>query len=240
MGHKAVPNRECCPVRVASVPWIEARVLELATQNIGSVLCLGAHADDIEIGCGATILHWSRQRPDIEFDWVVFAARGDRRSEAQRSAEGFLRACGKRRVRLHSFEDSFFPSQFREIKQVFEELKAVVQPDMILTHHANDRHQDHRVISELTWNTFRSHLILEYEIPKYDADLGQPNVFVTLAEQVCDEKIALLYEHFPTQAGRSWFDRDTFRGLMRLRGIECAASTRFAEAFHGRKLQLSL
>lgn len=217
-----------------------AKMLELAPKSIDSVLCLGAHADDIEIGCGGTVLHWSRQHPDIVFHWVVFGARGDRRSEAERSARGFLRACTEQQVRLHFFEDSFFPSQFREIKEVFEELKAVIQPDVILTHEGNDRHQDHRVISELTWNTFRSHLILEYEIPKYDADLGQPNVFVPLDENVCEDKIDLLHEHFPTQAGRSWFDRDTFRGLMRLRGIECAAPSRFAEAFHGRKLRLSL
>jgi LmbE family N-acetylglucosaminyl deacetylase len=142
-------------------------------------------------------------------------------------------------VEVHSFEDSFFPRDFAEIKETFEQLKAAVSPDVILTHYGADRHQDHRVVSELTWNTFRHQLILEYEIPKYDGDLGQPNVFVALDEAICEQKSDLLYEHFPTQAGRTWFDRDTFRGLMRIRGMECAAPNRFAEAFYGRKLRMA-
>lgn len=214
-------------------------MIELAPKSLASVLCLGAHADDIEIGCGGTILRWAEQNPDLEFHWVVFSASGDRRGEAARSAQGFLRSCKKRHVDLHSFPDGFFPNDFAEIKQTFEQLKTAVAPDLILTHYGSDKHQDHRVVSELTWNTFRNHLVLEYEIPKYDGDLGQPNVFVALDEKVCEEKIDLLYEHFPTQAGRTWFDRDTFRGLMRLRGVECAAPGRFAEAFHGRKLRVS-
>ncbi len=218
---------------------MKTAVIELAPRPFGSVLCLGAHADDIEVGCGGTILHWSQQNPDLRFDWVVFAACGDRRAEAERSAQAFLASTKKPHVELHSFRDSFFPSDFTEIKQAFEELKAVVSPDIILTHYGTDRHQDHRLISELTWNTFRHHLILEYEIPKYDGDLGQPNVFVALDEAICDQKIDFLYENFPTQAGRTWFDRDTFRGLMRLRGVECAAPNRFAEAFYARKLRLS-
>jgi len=215
-------------------------VIQLAPRSLGSVLCLGAHADDIEIGCGGTILHWAEQSPDLAFHWVVFSANGERRGEAERSARGFLKSCKRSKVELHSFRDGFFPSSLSEIKQAFEQLKDAVTPDVVLTHHGSDRHQDHRVVSELTWNTFRNHLILEYEIPKYDGDLGQPNVFVALDEAVCNEKTDLLYEHFPTQAGKTWFDRDTFRGLMRLRGIECAAPGRFAEAFHGRKLQVSL
>jgi LmbE family N-acetylglucosaminyl deacetylase len=214
-------------------------VIDLSPKSLGSVLCLGAHADDIEIGCGGTVLHWARQNPDLAFHWVVFSASGDRRSEAERSARGFLESSKKPHVDLHSFQDGFFPSQHSEIKQTFEQLKKSVAPDVILTHYGADRHQDHRVVSELTWNTFRHHLILEYEIPKYDGDLGQPNVFVALDETICEQKIDLLYEHFPTQAGKTWFDRDTFRGLMRLRGVECAAPERFAEAFYGRKLRLS-
>lgn len=214
-------------------------MIELSPKSLGSVLCLGAHADDIEIGCGGTILHWAKENPDLAFHWVVFSAGGDRRSEAKQSAQGFLKACKKRHIDLHSFRDGFFPSNFAEIKQTFEELKTAVAPDIVLTHYGSDQHQDHRVVSELTWNTFRHHLVLEYEIPKYDGDLGQPNVFVALDAAVCDEKIDLLYEHFPTQAGKSWFDRDTFRGLMRLRGVECAAPDRFAEAFYGRKLRVS-
>ncbi|MGB8223259.1 MAG: PIG-L deacetylase family protein [Polyangiales bacterium] len=212
-------------------------VIELAPKSLGSVLCLGAHADDIEIGCGGTILRLTQQNPSLQFHWVVFSAGGDRHAEAASSAEAFLRSCQKRQIDLHSFQDGFFPSNFSNIKQTFEHLKTAVAPDVILTHYASDRHQDHRVVSELTWNTFRSHLILEYEIPKYDGDLGQPNVFVALDEALCDQKIDLLYEHFPTQAGKTWFDRDTFRGLMRLRGVESAAPGRFAEAFYGRKLR---
>lgn len=216
-----------------------AVVIELAPSSFRTVLCLGAHADDIEIGCGGTILRWAEQNPHAKFHWVVFAAHGDRRAEAERSAHDFLAASTGPHVELHTFRDSFFPSDFAEIKETFEALKATVSPDVILTHHGADKHQDHRVVSELTWNTFRSHLILEYEIPKYDGDLGHPNAFVALDEATCDKKIDLLYEHFPTQAGRTWFDRDTFRGLMRLRGVECAAPDRFAEAFHARKLRLA-
>lgn len=214
-------------------------MIELAPTSLGSVLCLGAHADDVEIGCGGTVLRWAQQNPNIEFHWVVFAAHGERRAEAQKSAESFLSSSTNRNVELHSFRDGFFPSDFPEIKEAFEELKSRISPDVILTHYGSDMHQDHRVVSELTWNTFRNHLILEYEIPKYDGDLGRPNVFVTIEETVCDQKIDLLYEHFPTQAGKTWFDRDTFRGLMRLRGVECASPTRFAEAFYGRKLRVS-
>ncbi|MGB5813200.1 MAG: PIG-L deacetylase family protein [Polyangiales bacterium] len=213
-------------------------MIELVPSSFGTVLCLGAHADDVEIGCGGTILHWAKQNPELEFHWVVFAAHGDRRGEAERSARAFLARSKNPRVELHTFRDSFFPSDFAVIKQAFEDLKQVVSPDVILTHYGADKHQDHRVVSELTWNTFRHHLILEYEIPKYDGDLGQPNAFVALDEAICDEKVDLLYEHFPTQAGRTWFDRDTFRGLMRLRGVECASPNRFAEAFYARKLRL--
>lgn len=215
-------------------------VIELSPRSYGSVLCLGAHADDIEIGCGGTILRWSSENPDLEFHWVVFSGTGERRAEAERSAHSFLRACKSPRVQVHSFRDGFFPSHLAEIKEAFEELKAMMAPDVILTHYGADRHQDHRVVSELTWNTFRNHLVLEYEIPKWDGDLGQPNVFVTLDETTCDAKVDLLYESFPTQAGKSWFDRDTFRGLMRLRGMECGSPGRFAEAFYGRKLRVSL
>jgi LmbE family N-acetylglucosaminyl deacetylase len=213
-------------------------VIDLAPRSLGSVLCLGAHADDIEIGCGGTVLRWAKENPGLAFHWVVFSAAGSRRPEAERSARGFLKSSKEPHVELHSFRDGFFPSQFSEIKETFEQLKAAVAPDVILTHYGSDRHQDHRVVSELTWNTFRNHLVLEYEIPKYDGDLGQPNVFVALDEPTCEAKIDLLYEHFPTQAGKTWFDRDTFRGLMRLRGVECAAPDRFAEAFYGRKLRL--
>jgi LmbE family N-acetylglucosaminyl deacetylase len=214
-------------------------VLELSPRSLRSVLCLGAHADDIEIGCGGTVLRWAEQNPGLVFHWVVFSAVGSRRSEAERSARGFLKSAREPRIDLHAFQDGFFPSHLSEIKDTFERLKTSVAPDVILTHYGADRHQDHRVVSELTWNTFRHHLILEYEIPKYDGDLGQPNVFVPLDEAVCEQKIDLLYEHFPTQAGKTWFDRDTFRGLMRLRGVECATPGRFAEAFYGRKLRLS-
>jgi LmbE family N-acetylglucosaminyl deacetylase len=172
----------------------------------------------------------------LNFLWVVFSAGGKRSVEAQRSAGSFLRGAAKRIVQIHDFRGSFFPSQEAAIKELFEELKAVFQPDVIFTHYREDRHQDHRVISNLTWNTFRNHLILEYEIPKYDGDLGQPNCFVPVGAGACRKKISGLMRWFRTQSNKHWFSEDTFLGLMRLRGIECASPTRYAEAFYARKV----
>ena len=202
------------------------------------VLCLGAHSDDIEIGCGGTVLKLIKDHKRTAFDWVVLSAEEIRRKEAEASAAAFLAGAGRRKVVVKKFRDGFFPYAGGEIKEYFEGLKRTIDPDLILTHCRSDLHQDHRLVSDLTWNTFRDHLILEYEIPKYDGDLGAPNVFVHLDEAVCRAKIRNILDHFETQAGNQWFTEDAFRALMRLRGIESNAPDGYAEAFHGRKLAL--
>jgi LmbE family N-acetylglucosaminyl deacetylase len=209
----------------------------LAFGGLKRILCVGAHADDIEIGCGGTLLTVTGAHPRLEVLWAVFSADGARAGEARRSARAYLRRARASRLVLHEFRESFFPSQGEQIKERFETLKAF-RPDLIFTHYREDRHQDHRLLSDLTWNTFRSHAILEYEIPKYDGDLGQPNAFVAIREATLRRKVALLLRHFKTQGGRHWFTPDLFRALPRLRGIECDSPTRFAEAFHARKMLL--
>ena len=200
------------------------------------VLAIGCHADDIEIGCGGTLLTLARSNPGLEVDWVVLAAPGARGDEARASAVAFLDNAV--RVEVHEFRDGFLPYVGGEVKDVFEELKGRVDPQVVFTHAGYDFHQDHRLACELTWNTFRNHLILEYEIPKVDGDLGRPNVFVPLTAAVVEEKLKLLEKHFGSQSGKHWFDRETFLGLMRLRGMEAVAPERFAEAFTCRKTVL--
>jgi LmbE family N-acetylglucosaminyl deacetylase len=202
------------------------------------VLGLGAHSDDLEIGCGGLILHLVKQRR-VEFDWVVFSAAAARAREARRSAALFLRGAAGHRVATHGFRDGFFPYDGGEIKKVFEALKDQVRPDLILTHYRDDRHQDHRLLSELTWNTFRNHLILEYEIPKFDGDLGAPNCFVPLKRSACLRKVKYLNTVFATQRDKHWFSEETFMALMRLRGMECRAADGYAEAFYVRKLVIA-
>jgi LmbE family N-acetylglucosaminyl deacetylase len=202
-----------------------------------TVLCLGAHCDDIEIGCGATLVRLAREYPGIRFVWGIFSGDAAREQESRAAAQR-LTPAGACELRFHTFRDRFFPSETPAIKESFDALRATVQPHLVFTHFLADRHQDHRVIAELTWNTFRSHLILEYEIPKYEGDLGQPNLFVPLAAADLDRKVECLLESFPSQRSRSWFTADTFRALARLRGIESGAPSGFAEAFHGRKLCL--
>ena len=202
-----------------------------------SILAIGCHSDDIEIGCGGTLLSLLDASPELEVDWVVLAAPGDRGAEARESANAFLAGAARVGVEIHDFRDGFLPYVGGEVKNVFEDLKGRVAPDLIFTHNSYDAHQDHRLACELTWNTFRNHLILEYEIPKYDGDLGRPNVFVPLSDEITDRKIRLLEEHFRTQLGKHWFEGETFRSLMRLRGMESAE--RYAEAFTARKVVLS-
>ena len=204
------------------------------------ILVIGCHADDIEIGCGGTLLTLLAANPELEVDWVVLAAPGERGGEARGSAAAFLAGAAAARVEVHDFRDGFLPYVGGEVKEVFEDLKRRVDPQLVLTHAGYDFHQDHRLACELTWNTFRDHLILEYEIPKFDGDLGRPNVFVPLSPEVVDRKLVLLEQHFPTQAGKHWFDRETFLGLMRIRGMEAVSPTRFAEAFTSRKAVLAL
>jgi len=213
-------------------------MLPLQLDQLESVLCLGAHADDIEIGCGGTLLELLRLRPGIAVHWVVFSATGQRADEARRSAELFLQGAGQTRIELREFRDTCFPFQGAEIKDFFEEIKKSVNPGLVFTHRREDLHQDHRLLAELTWCGFRNHLILEYEIPKYEGDLGTPNCFVPLSEDVCRRKVEALLTAFPSQRTKPWFTDDTFRALLRIRGLECNSPTRHAEAFTGRKLRL--
>jgi len=217
-------------------------MLELVLNRSASkpikVLCLGAHADDIEIGCGGTILHLTKHYRKVDCTWIVFSGSPLRRKEAETSAVRFLRKAARRQVELHKFRDGFFPYQGAEIKECFEQLKQRCNPDLIFTHYRDDLHQDHRLICELTWNTYRRNAILEYEIPKYDGDLASPNVFVPLDNSIARRKIDILLSTFKSQAGKHWFDRECFESLMRLRGLESAC--RYAEAFYGRKILIDL
>ena len=178
----------------------------------------------------------AEKRPRAEFRWVVWSAPGARAREAESGASRFLGPAATGAVRLHEFRDGYFPTHFDSIKDAFENLAREFQPDIVFTHTRNDRHQDHRVISDLTWNTFRRQLILEYEIPKWDGDLGQPNFYVPLSESAARRKTEALLDVFGTQRAKDWFSAETFMGLMRLRGIECRAAGGYAEAFHGRKV----
>lgn len=211
--------------------------LGIDSQKALNVLCLGAHSDDIEIGCGGTILRLIQEYPNCTFHWVVFSAIGVRKSEAE-CAAGLFAGSRLKLLSLKEFRDGFLPFTGTEIKAYFEELKQTVSPDLILTHQRRDAHQDHRLLSELTWNTFRNHFILEYEIPKYDGDLGQPTVFMPLDEELCERKVNYLMEAFPSQQSRAWFEKSTFRAIMRLRGMESNAPSGCAEAFYCRKLLL--
>jgi len=201
------------------------------------VLCLGAHSDDIELGCGGTLLHFKSTFARVKFHWVVFCASGPRRQEAAKAAELFTAGCEKEIV-LREYRDGFLPYSGGEVKEFFEQMKSQVNPDLIFTHWRGDAHQDHRLLSELTWNTFRNHLILEYEIPKYDGDMGQPNLFVPLEMQLYERKIEYLFTAFESQRAKRWFDRETFLGLMRIRGMESNSPSGYAEAFHARKVMV--
>jgi LmbE family N-acetylglucosaminyl deacetylase len=216
-------------------------VLKLGSGNISDIsriLCVGAHSDDIEIGCGGTILTLLEANPGIEVDWVVLSALDERGAEAQKSAERFLAGALASSVRIEGFRERYFPYIGSEVKEYFDALAAEVSPDLIFGHRLDDRHQDHRVVAELVENSFRDHLILQYEIPKYDGDLATPNVYVELTDSILDRKIQNLMSEFPSQADRYWFTEDTFRGLARVRGVESRAASGFAEGFHCRKMVL--
>lgn len=200
------------------------------------ILCLGAHCDDIEIGCGGAILRLLQQNRGAEVHWIVFGSTPPRKQEALRSARVFLRRARKTRVAVESFRDSFFPYAGGRIKEYFADLARRVQPDLIFTHYRHDLHQDHRVISDLTWNAFRDHFILEYEIPKFDGDLGAPNCFVHLTERLARQKTDTILRLFKSQRSKAWFTKDTILSLLRLRGIESNSSTRYAEGFYARKV----
>jgi LmbE family N-acetylglucosaminyl deacetylase len=201
------------------------------------ILCLGAHPDDIEIGCGGTLLKIAKEIPGAQFYWVVFSGSEERTKEAIQSAYLFLGNDKLRLVATKSFRDSYFPFFGAQIKEYFEMLKSQITPNLIFTHYLMDAHQDHRLISKLTWNTFRKSLIFEYEIPKYEGDLKTPNVYICLDNCYVETKVANLLTVFKTQKDKNWFERDAFMSLMRLRGLE-TNSQKFAEGFHVRKLVL--
>ena len=211
---------------------------QISLGSVHRLLCLGAHSDDIEIGAGGTLLKLAGEVPDLEVWWVVFSAPGVRADEARRSADEFLRSVSCKQVRIGSFRESYFPGEWPSIKDWFEEIRAKFDPEIVFTHYNDDRHQDHRVLSDLAWNTFRNHLILEYEILKYDGDLGRPQVFMPLSPELCERKIELLLKHFQTQTTKHWFTRSSFEAMHRIRGVECASPTGLAEAFFCRKMVL--
>jgi len=200
------------------------------------ILCLGSHCDDIEIGCGGTLLKLTERCSDICVDWIVFSGNERRKKEALASSEWFLKHVKNRNVIIRDFRDGFFPFVGANIKEYFETMKHAVNPDLIFTHYGKDFHQDHRVISELTWNTFRDHLILEYEIPKYDGDIGSPNFFVHLDAGLCETKIRYIENSFTSQSQNHWFSRDAFYSLLKFRGIESNSPTGYAEGFYSRKV----
>jgi LmbE family N-acetylglucosaminyl deacetylase len=201
-----------------------------------TVLCLGAHADDIEIGCGGTLLKLTEQHPDVIIHWIVFSATTPRAREAKRSAGIFLKNTAAKHVVIKNFRDSYFPFMGDRIKKFVAQLARQVTPDLIFTHYRNDLHQDHRLLAELTLNAFRNHLILEYEIPKYDGDLGAPNTYVHLTNGMAHRKVRYICAQFPTQKSKQWFSEDTFLALLRLRGIESNSPGKYAEAFYCHKV----
>lgn len=213
-------------------------MVPLKLSGVTRILCLGAHSDDIEIGCGGTVLRLIESSDRIEFYWMVLSSNPERAKEAERSACAFLRRAGTKTILVKSFRDGFLPYIGAPVKECFEELKKAFAPDVIFTPFRHDLHQDHRFVCELTWNTFRNHLILEYEIPKYDADLRSPNFFVPLSEAICRSKVNKLMRYFGSQRNKQWFSEDLFNGLMRLRGMEASSPTCYAEAFHCRKMLL--
>lgn len=217
---------------------MESEMLGLTLGTEGQtlkVLCLGAHCDDIEIGCGGTILELTKSR-NIDCSWVVFCSNEIRAKEAQTCATAFLKDATHRDIRINSFRDGFLPYVGYEVKDYFEALKKDINPDVIFTHYRNDKHQDHRLLSELALNTFRDHLILEYEIPKYDGDMGQPNLHVEISQDMVDKKVDLIYRNYVSQQGKKWFDKDLFRSLMRIRGMEINSVSDFSESFYSYKV----
>jgi len=213
-------------------------MINVRLNNVRSILCLGAHADDIEIGCGGTILKLLKQQKQVNVYWVVLGAQDWRAQEATTSAEKFLTEAGESNIVVKGFRDSFFPYQGEEIKEYFHHLQKQFSPDLIFTHRREDMHQDHRLLAELTWNAFRDNLILEYEIPKFEGDLGHPNVMVSLTEELCQKKVDTIVDSFRSQHEKAWFSSETFWALMRIRGLECNAPEKLAEGLYCRKMVL--
>lgn len=222
-----------CPPRIVMI-----RFSLPADVRSPTVLLLGAHCDDIEIGCGATVRLLAKQRPDARFVWVTLASEDGRGAETRRAAAQLLEGAAEVEVFVENFRGSYLPHEGPALKEYIDALKRF-SPALVFTHFRHDLHQDHRVVNELTWNTFRNHAVLEYEIPKFDGDLGVPNTFVPLTAADIEAKCRMLMECFPSQHARAWFTPDTFQALARLRGIECAAPGGFAEAFYARKTCLA-
>lgn len=212
--------------------------LNLPASEPLTVLCIGAHCDDIEIGCGGSLMTLQERFPNAAFEWVIFTSEGERATESRKAAAAIHQYSASFKVDVLNFRTSYLPYQGADVKDQFERIKERVQPHLILTHCVQDRHQDHKLIAELTWNTFRDHLVLEYEIPKYEGDLGHPNFFVPLSDAIVTRKLDMLMSCFPSQQTRPWFSRDMFQAHLRLRGIECNASSGHAEAFHARKITI--
>lgn len=204
-----------------------------------NVLCLGAHSDDIEIGVGGTLLSWIASGVELHVHWCVLSACGTRHAEALAGANAVLEGAASRKIECKDYRDGYFPYQGADLKDCIEDLKGRTNPDVVFTHRRDDAHQDHREVCRLTWNAFRNHSILEYEIPKWDGDLGQPNLYQPISAAVMERKLEVLQTSFGTQRGKDWFDPETFRGLARLRGVECRSPDRYAEAFVARKLMLT-
>ena len=204
------------------------------------VLCIGAHCDDIEIGCGATLRMLQRGRKDLTIDWVVLSGSEERRKETLAALRRLVRPRYRGELRFGDFPDGRFPAAYAQIKEFYEAIKRDLRVDLILCHEREDRHQDHRITSEMVWNTFRDQLVLEYEVPKWDGGLGQPNVYVAVSRDDVEAKVAALLKSYRSQKARDWFSRETFLALLRLRGVECRSPSGYAEAFHGRKLTLGL
>jgi LmbE family N-acetylglucosaminyl deacetylase len=213
------------------IEWIP----RLDSQRPLRVLCLGAHPDDIEIGCGGALLELAGKSQPLEIRWVVFSGGRTRSKEARASAGHWLGAVPEKTIDLHDFRDGFFPDEWVGIKTVFEQLKESFEPDLLFSHFRDDLHQDHRIVNELTWNTFRNHCILEYEIPKYDGDLGVPNFYVPVSAETATAKAGALTEFFGSQQAKHWFSEELFLGLMRIRGMEAGSPSGYAEGFHARK-----
>lgn len=213
--------------------------MNLPSQRVLRVLCVGAHCDDIEIGCGGTLRALQRRRKNVIVDWVVLSGTELRRKETQRAMRLLVRPAARGYLEFADFPDGRFPAQYSQIKEFVESLKDKPTPDLVLCHEREDRHQDHRIVNEMIWNTFRDHVVLEYEIPKWDGGLGQPNIYIPLDASDAETKVKALLTAFPSQVGRDWFTRETFISLLRLRGLECRAPSGYAEGFHGRKLRIS-
>lgn len=201
-----------------------------------TVLAVGAHSDDVEIGSGGTLLTLAAALPEVRAHVVVLSATPTRAGEAQAGARRFLPG-GRVDVEVHDLPDGRYPGHWAGLKDRLEELARRVRPDLILAPRLDDAHQDHRTVARLVRTVWRDHLVLGYEIPKYDGDLPRPNLYVPLTAEVLQEKLRLLRTCFPSQADRDWFDDEVFRGLARLRGVE--SRCRYAEGFEVTKLVLA-